>query len=91
VRGIALSAGIGIALLLAVETSAMAQVQMIEVSKEIDYVQTSAGTVTVSPSPTPCFGCPYTFHADVRGSNIGGLSPAPTVSGPIDTGSLGPF
>ncbi len=80
------------AALLALGTAApvQAQVQVIQVTKAISYVQTSAGGSVVGPVATPCHGCPYAFWADVIGPNIGGITP-PTVSGPFNTAALGSF
>ncbi len=62
-------------------------VQFVVASKQNRYLQTSASNVQVdSQSPTGAFQ----FSADVVGQNISGLSPAPTVAGPIDASLLGP-
>ena len=58
-------------------------IEEVTVSKTIENVQTSASNVQVNPEPpSPTFGGPYGFSADVDGQNISSIS-APVISGPI--------
>jgi hypothetical protein len=51
-------------------------VQIVEVYKNVVYVQTNATTAIVDPTPVgPGYGGPYGFQSDVIGSNIGGITP----------------
>jgi hypothetical protein len=51
-------------------------VEIVQVSKTIQYVQTNATTAVVGPIQTsPGYGGPYGFSADVLGTNIGNISP----------------
>ncbi|MDH5263658.1 MAG: hypothetical protein OEX21_02790 [Betaproteobacteria bacterium] len=63
-------------------TDALAQVSQLQVRKLVRYSQVSASEVIPRPTET------YWFQADVDGTNIAGITP-PTISGPIDTASLG--
>ena len=84
------------ALLLAGSGEAVAQIDYISVTKTRVYNQTSATGIALKPPVTPCnLNCAFTFNASVGGlgpgsSSIGGI-PAPSVSGPIASGSLGSF
>ena len=75
--------------LLAVAGEAASQVSYILVDKSRRYDQTSPTTVTPTPPRTPCnFQCGFAFSARVGGTTVGAIS-APTVTGPIDSASLG--
>jgi hypothetical protein len=66
---------------------AVAQVQSVIVNKNIQYQQTSATDVHVTPvAAGQTSDLPWGFSADVNGSNIAGITP-PRVTGPINTPS----
>ncbi len=67
-------------------TAQPASLEFVTVSKDIDYVQTSAdsASVIVDPKPlSPTYGGPYGFSANVQGTNLAGIT-APTVTGPFN-------
>src|SRR5438477_11587832 len=74
------------------EAAAQAQVGQVWVNKTWVYDQTSATAVALKPpAASAClfrFDCPYAFSARVNGTALETLSP-PTLSGPINTGTLG--
>lgn len=59
-------------------------VQVVSISKSIDHTQDSASHVIIdSRPPSPTYGGPYGFAAEVSGSMIQGIVP-PSVTGPIN-------
>ena len=51
-------------------------VQVVQVYKNIAYVQTNATTAIVDPTPVgPDYGGPYGFQSDVIGTNLSGITP----------------
>lgn len=64
-------------------------VESVTVAKSVTYVQTSANSVIMDPTPpTANYGGPYGFSASISGQNLSGIAP-PTVSGPIVLGLPG--
>lgn len=69
-------------LALGLDGKAFAQVAVYGVEKQIDYLQNSSSAPTVNSGRD---ANPYSFHAFVQGNNIGGRTPAPTVTLPDST------
>jgi len=81
------------ALLLAgsIEALAAPQLHQVWVDKTRRHYQTSATAVALSTNTSNClfrFDCAYAFSARVAGTDISAI-PAPTISGPINSGLLG--
>lgn len=51
-------------------------VQVVQVYKNVAYLQTNATTAIVDPTPVgPGYGGPYGFQSDVIGTNLSGITP----------------
>ncbi len=88
--GIAAALAFAVSAGLSLAPDANAQVQRIIVSKGIEHTQTSATGVAITPVTNPCHGCPYSFGANVEGTNLASLTP-PVVSGPVNAAAIPSF
>ncbi|GMV44759.1 MAG: hypothetical protein AMXMBFR66_01570 [Pseudomonadota bacterium] len=75
---------VAVLLLVSAATANAQKVEYVYVTKAISYLQTSATDVVVDPAPpSPGYGGPYWFWADVEGQNLESIAP-PTFSGPVN-------
>jgi len=79
------SLAVAAVLTMAASSGQAQNITSVDVSKDIRYRQTSA-TAVAPDTAAPA----YAFGVGVRGTGLASLSPAPTISGPINVGLVGP-